>query len=129
MRKGLRKFEPYHWVVEMVWFELAAPTQSYRTASLPPAWIAVISLWLRAACGRYLGPNVHRARRHEEDAAPSRHRSLSPNESAGRLCVMSPTAAGSIVASCSKGAEDLNRWTVANDWAVAYRKYSRALRR
>ena len=25
MRKGLRKFEPYHWVVEMVWFELAAP--------------------------------------------------------------------------------------------------------
>lgn len=36
---------------------------------------------------------------------------------------------GSIVASCFKGAEDLNRWTVANDWAVAYRKYSRALRR
>src|SRR5450432_4407910 len=25
-----------------------------------------------------------------------------------------------------KGAEDLNRWTVANEWAVAYRKYSRA---
>src|SRR5450631_2594303 len=24
------------WMVEMVWFELAAPTQSYRTASLPP---------------------------------------------------------------------------------------------
>jgi hypothetical protein len=22
-----------------------------------------------------------------------------------------------------------NRWTVANEWAVAYRKYSRALRR
>ena len=36
---------------------------------------------------------------------------------------------GSIVASCFKGAEDLNRSTVANDWAVAYRKYSRALRR
>jgi endonuclease YncB( thermonuclease family) len=36
---------------------------------------------------------------------------------------------GSIVASCFEGAEDLNRWTVANDWAVAYRKYSRALRR
>src|SRR5882672_9941686 len=69
------------------------PTQSYRTASLPPAWIAVISLWLRAACGRYLGPNVHRARRHEEDAAPSRHRSLSPNESAGRPSVMNSTAA------------------------------------
>src|SRR5882762_8273873 len=80
------------WMVEMVWFELAAPTQSYRTASLPPAWIAVISLWLRAACGRYLGPNVHRARRHEEDAAPSRHRSLSPNESAGRPSVMNSTA-------------------------------------
>src|SRR5216683_2291807 len=69
------------------------PTQSYRTASLPPAWIAVISLSLRAACGRYLGPNVHRARRHEEDAAPSRHRSLSPNESAGRPSVMNSTAA------------------------------------
>ena len=116
--------------MEMVRFELAAPTQSYRTASLPPAWIAVISLWLRAACGRYLGPNVHRARRHEEDAAPSRHHSLSPNESAGRPSVMNSTAAtGSIVASCFKGAEDLNRWTVANEWAVAYRKYSRGTRR
>jgi len=31
---------PYNyrvWVVGMVWFELVAPTQSYRTASLPPA--------------------------------------------------------------------------------------------
>jgi len=34
-----------------------------------------------------------------------------------------------IVASCFKGAEDLNRWTVANEWAVAYRKYSRGTRR
>ena len=36
---------------------------------------------------------------------------------------------GSVVASCFKGAEDLNRSMVANDWAVAYRKYSRELRR
>jgi endonuclease YncB( thermonuclease family) len=28
------------------------------------------------------------------------------------------------VASCFKGAEDLNRGMVANGWAVAYRKYS-----
>ena len=30
-----------------------------------------------------------------------------------------------IVAVCFKGAEDLNRWMVANGWAVAYRRYSR----
>jgi len=36
---------------------------------------------------------------------------------------------GSVVASCFKGAEDLNRSMVANDWAVAYQKYSRAVRR
>ena len=41
----------------------------------------------------------------------------------------STAATGSIVASCFKGAEDLNRWTVANEWAVAYRKYSRGTRR
>ena len=31
---------------------------------------------------------------------------------------------GRIVAVCFKGAEDLNRWMVANGWAVAYRRYS-----
>jgi endonuclease YncB( thermonuclease family) len=31
---------------------------------------------------------------------------------------------GRIVAVCFKGDEDLNRWMVANGWAVAYRKYS-----
>jgi endonuclease YncB( thermonuclease family) len=30
-----------------------------------------------------------------------------------------------IVAVCFKGAEDLNRWMVANGWAVAYRRYSK----
>jgi endonuclease YncB( thermonuclease family) len=30
-----------------------------------------------------------------------------------------------IVAVCFKDAEDLNRWLVANGWAVAYRRYSR----
>jgi endonuclease YncB( thermonuclease family) len=29
-----------------------------------------------------------------------------------------------VVAVCFKGAEDLNRWVVANGWAVAYRRYS-----
>lgn len=29
-----------------------------------------------------------------------------------------------IVAVCFKGSEDLNRWMVANGWAVAFRKYS-----
>ena len=29
-----------------------------------------------------------------------------------------------IVAACFKGTEDLNRWMVANGWAVAYRRYS-----
>jgi endonuclease YncB( thermonuclease family) len=29
-----------------------------------------------------------------------------------------------IVAVCFKGNEDLNRWMVANGWAVAYRRYS-----
>ena len=29
-----------------------------------------------------------------------------------------------IVAVCFKGNEDLNRWMVANSWAVAYRRYS-----
>jgi endonuclease YncB( thermonuclease family) len=29
-----------------------------------------------------------------------------------------------IVAICFKGGEELNRWMVANGWAVAYRKYS-----
>lgn len=33
---------------------------------------------------------------------------------------------GRTVASCFKGAEDLNRWMVANGWAVAHRKYSLA---
>lgn len=31
---------------------------------------------------------------------------------------------GRVVAVCFKGAEDLDRWMVANGWAVAYRKYS-----
>jgi len=31
---------------------------------------------------------------------------------------------GRVVAVCFKGAEDLNRWMVANGWAVAYRKYA-----
>jgi endonuclease YncB( thermonuclease family) len=31
---------------------------------------------------------------------------------------------GRIVAVCFKGNEDLNRWMVANGWAVAYRRYS-----
>jgi len=31
---------------------------------------------------------------------------------------------GRTVASCFKGAEDLNRWMVANGWAVAHGKYS-----
>jgi endonuclease YncB( thermonuclease family) len=31
---------------------------------------------------------------------------------------------GRIVAVCFKGKEDLNRWMVANGWAVAYRHYS-----
>ena len=35
----------------------------------------------------------------------------------------------SFVASCFKEVEDLNRSMVANDWAVAYQKYSRAVRR
>jgi endonuclease YncB( thermonuclease family) len=29
-----------------------------------------------------------------------------------------------VVAVCFKGTEDLDRWTVANGWAVAYRRYS-----
>jgi endonuclease YncB( thermonuclease family) len=31
---------------------------------------------------------------------------------------------GRIIAICFKDTEDLNRWMVANGWAVAYRKYS-----
>ena len=31
---------------------------------------------------------------------------------------------GRIVAVCFNGKEDLNRWMVANGWAVAYRRYS-----
>ena len=31
---------------------------------------------------------------------------------------------GRIVAVCFKGNEDLNRWMVANGWAVAFRRYS-----
>ena len=31
---------------------------------------------------------------------------------------------GRVVAVCFKGTEDLDRWMVANGWAVAYRKYS-----
>lgn len=31
---------------------------------------------------------------------------------------------GRIVAVCFKGISDLNRWMVANGWAVAYRRYS-----
>jgi endonuclease YncB( thermonuclease family) len=31
---------------------------------------------------------------------------------------------GRVVAVCFKGAEDLDRWMVANGWAVAYRRYS-----
>ena len=30
-----------------------------------------------------------------------------------------------VVAVCFKGSEDLNRWMVANGWAVAFRRYSR----
>lgn len=29
-----------------------------------------------------------------------------------------------VVAICFKGSEDINRWLVANGWAVAYRRYS-----
>ena len=31
---------------------------------------------------------------------------------------------GRVVAVCFKGSEDLNRWMVANGWAVAYKRYS-----
>ncbi len=31
---------------------------------------------------------------------------------------------GRVVAVCFKGSEDLNRWMVANGWAVAFRRYS-----
>jgi endonuclease YncB( thermonuclease family) len=31
---------------------------------------------------------------------------------------------GRVVAVCFKGSEDLNRWMIANGWAVAYRHYS-----
>src|SRR5471030_1179789 len=31
---------------------------------------------------------------------------------------------GRIISVCLKDTEDLNRWMVANGWAVAYRKYS-----
>jgi len=31
---------------------------------------------------------------------------------------------GRIIAVCFKGNEDLNRWLVANGWAVAYRRYA-----
>ncbi|MGD9882672.1 MAG: thermonuclease family protein [Reyranella sp.] len=31
---------------------------------------------------------------------------------------------GRTVAVCSRGSEDLNRWMVANGWAVAFRRYS-----
>jgi endonuclease YncB( thermonuclease family) len=31
---------------------------------------------------------------------------------------------GRVVAVCFKGTEDLDRWMVANGWAVAYRRYS-----
>ena len=31
---------------------------------------------------------------------------------------------GRVVAVCFKGSEDLNRWMVANGWAVAYKQYS-----
>jgi len=31
---------------------------------------------------------------------------------------------GRVVAVCFKGNEDLNRWMVANGWAIAYRRYS-----
>src|SRR5712672_4658847 len=105
----------------MVWFELAAPHAVLSNRVSATRLDRCDRFRSARRADRHLGPNVHRARRYEEDAAPSRHRSLSPNESAGRPSVMSSTAAtGSIVASCFKGAEDLNRWTVANEWAVAY---------
>ncbi|MGA7455508.1 MAG: thermonuclease family protein [Rhodoplanes sp.] len=31
---------------------------------------------------------------------------------------------GRVVAVCFKGSEDLNRWMVANGWAVAYKRHS-----
>jgi endonuclease YncB( thermonuclease family) len=31
---------------------------------------------------------------------------------------------GRVVAVCFKGGEELNRWMVANGWAVAFRRYS-----
>ena len=31
---------------------------------------------------------------------------------------------GRVVAVCFRGNEDLNRWMVANGWAVAYKQYS-----
>jgi endonuclease YncB( thermonuclease family) len=31
---------------------------------------------------------------------------------------------GRVVAVCFKGAEDLDRWMVANGWAVAFRRYA-----
>ncbi|MCG3775348.1 MAG: hypothetical protein JW395_2180 [Nitrospira sp.] len=33
---------------------------------------------------------------------------------------------GRSIATCFLGAEDLNRWMVAQGWAIAYRQYSRA---
>jgi hypothetical protein len=116
------------WMVEMVWFELAALHAVLSNRVSATRLDRVISLSLRAACGSV--PRPERAPSAAEDAAPSRHRSFSPNESAGRPSVMSSTAATApSFASCFKGAEDLNRWTVANEWAVAYRKYSRGTRR
>src|SRR6266849_5419128 len=93
MRKGLRKFDTYDWVVEMVWFELAAPHAVLSNRVSATRLDRCDRFRSARRADRHLGPNVHRARRQEEDAAPSRHRSLSPNESAGRPSVMSSTAA------------------------------------
>ena len=52
--------------------ELAAPTQSYRTASLPPALIAAdLAFAPRGVLIGTSAPNVHRARRHEEMRRPA----------------------------------------------------------
>jgi hypothetical protein len=115
----------------MVWFELAAPhavlSNRVFATRLDRCNIAF------APRGVRIGNSARTCTKRGDMGkmrSPSRHRSPSPNESAGRPCVMSPTAAMAPSSqAASKGAEDLNRWTFANDWAVAYRKYSRALRR
>lgn len=86
----------------------------------------------------------HRIRLHGVDAPESRQECVRPDGTSWRCGQQASLALSDwigratlrcephdrdryrrIVAICFKETEDLNRWMVANGWAVAYRKYSR----